>query len=314
MGIFDFLLHRKKDIPEKKKGQEAFPENVGNISKPAIAPFDMVELKPGVILPGFIADHWPEVESTELSSVAITAVPMEDIPPAASKFGGYPYLPINFHYPKDAGGSYMYPLAQINFSEIPALDRFPRSGYLQIYISAHDQMLGSDYPDLQSQKNFRIVFLEENEIVVCQTDFSFLDKIMDLETLPVQTSHRLSFVEKKDHMGMADVRTEMTLGLKVNRMIDKIIKKYPEEDENILYQKFCDTFSARGHKIGGYAGFTQTDPRFKNPPFDQYILLLQIDSDEEIMWGETGVAHFFIHPDDLAKKDFSKVMYTWDNA
>ncbi|MCG2612637.1 DUF1963 domain-containing protein [Terrimonas sp. NA20] len=314
MGVFDFLSNRKKDIPEKKKGQEALPENVIKTSKPAIAAFEMVELKPGVILPGFTVDHWPEIEGTGLPSVAITAVPLEEIPPAASKFGGYPYIPVGFPYPKDAGGSYMYPLAQINFSEVPPVDGFPRSGYLQIYISAYDQMLGSDYPDLQSQKNFRIFFLEENEIAVHQTDFSFLDDIMDSGTLPIQTSHRLSFTEKEDHMGMADVRVEMALGLKVSRMIDRIIKKYPDEDENILYQKFCNTFSGRGHKIGGYAGFTQTDPRFKNPPFDHYILLLQIDSDEEIMWGEMGVAHFFIHPDDLAKKDFSKVMYTWDNG
>jgi uncharacterized protein YwqG len=30
------------------------------------------------------------------------------------------------------------------------------------------------------------------------------------------------------------------------------------------------------------------------------------------MWGDMGVGNFFIHPDDLAKKDFSKIFYTWD--
>lgn len=32
----------------------------------------------------------------------------------------------------------------------------------------------------------------------------------------------------------------------------------------------------------------------------------------DIMWGDCGVANFFIHPDDLKNKDFSKVLYNWD--
>ncbi|MDN5490601.1 MAG: DUF1963 domain-containing protein, partial [Acinetobacter sp.] len=32
----------------------------------------------------------------------------------------------------------------------------------------------------------------------------------------------------------------------------------------------------------------------------------------EIMWGDSGVGNFFIHPDDLEKRDFSKVVYNWD--
>ncbi len=46
--------------------------------------------------------------------------------------------------------------------------------------------------------------------------------------------------------------------------------------------------------------------------FKDYILLLQIVTDDNIMRGDCGVANFFIHPQDLAKKDFSKVMYNWN--
>ena len=47
-------------------------------------------------------------------------------------------------------------------------------------------------------------------------------------------------------------------------------------------------------------------------------MLLQIDSDEdddrsfEIIWGDCGVANFFINSEALLKKDFSKVIYNWD--
>ncbi len=53
-----------------------------------------------------------------------------------------------------------------------------------------------------------------------------------------------------------------------------------------------------------------------NHKIQDYILLFQLDSDSEdgkdIMWGDAGVGNFFIHPDDLRKRDFSKVVYNWD--
>ena len=63
----------------------------------------------------------------------------------------------------------------------------------------------------------------------------------------------------------------------------------------------------------GYPNFTQDDPRGYNE-INEHILLLQIDSDDDndIMWGDCGIANFFIHPDDLAKQDFSQLVYNWD--
>ena len=38
-----------------------------------------------------------------------------------------------------------------------------------------------------------------------------------------------------------------------------------------------------------------------------------MDSDgEEVLWGDCGVANFFIKDEDLAKKDFSNILYSWD--
>lgn len=44
------------------------------------------------------------------------------------------------------------------------------------------------------------------------------------------------------------------------------------------------------------------------------ILLLQIDTDNSlnIMWGDSGVANFFIRKEDLLNLDFSNVIYNWD--
>ena len=45
------------------------------------------------------------------------------------------------------------------------------------------------------------------------------------------------------------------------------------------------------------------------------LLLFQLDSDEgmDLMWGDMGVGHFFIREADLAARDFSRVLYDWDN-
>ena len=81
--------------------------------------------------------------------------------------------------------------------------------------------------------------------------------------------------------------------------------------EEAIYEEVSETFNSWGNKIGGYADFTQEDIRYDGE--EDWILLLQIASQEEhIMWGDYGICNFFIHPDDLAKRDFSKVMYSWD--
>lgn len=83
------------------------------------------------------------------------------------------------------------------------------------------------------------------------------------------------------------------------------------EDEEDIYNELAE--NGFGHKIGGYASFTQHDPReyeYKK----HTVLLLQIDSDDDIgsMWGDVGIANFFITPENLRKKDFSNVLYNWD--
>nr|WP_281402006.1 DUF1963 domain-containing protein [Xanthomonas theicola] len=39
---------------------------------------------------------------------------------------------------------------------------------------------------------------------------------------------------------------------------------------------------------------------------------MQLDSDQAMMWGDSGIADFFIDPADLHRGDFSPVAYNWD--
>ena len=89
------------------------------------------------------------------------------------------------------------------------------------------------------------------------------------------------------------------------------------------FEKLVGKLSCDGHKLLGKPYFTQNDPRPYVKGYQRYdTLLFQIDSDGgyhkddkyhyEIIWGDCGVANFFINQKDLENCDFSKVLYNWD--
>jgi uncharacterized protein YwqG len=292
MGLFDFFL--KKNTPQ--------------VSVTPVNPLlEIVEVKPGVNIARAFANEWSAFEATRLEYVGIEAVPVESMKLEQSKLGHYPKIPVDFEYPKGTDGKYLYPLAQINFKDVPPLPGYPGSGLLQFYISVDDDVWGIDFDDSRSQKNFRVLYFEEHEVENHETDFSFLQETIASDNSPVHKPHSLSFSIKEEYIGVGDVRYENNAGKIVSRISDK----YPDIKED-LEDSLYDEFNPGGHKIGGYAYFTQSDPREYDDVLKDYIVLLQIDSDDEIMWGDSGVANFFIHPDDLTKKDFSKVLYNWD--
>ena len=85
-----------------------------------------------------------------------------------------------------------------------------------------------------------------------------------------------------------------------------------------ITEKVFDEIEENGHRMGGYPFFTQSDPREYDEESREYsTLLLQIDSeihDGEFvtLWGDCGVANFFIKPEDLKNCKFDDVVYNWD--
>jgi uncharacterized protein YwqG len=283
------------------------PENANENSNAELQKLlEKIEVVPGLYLPAAFVPYWPEIEKTKLPFIAIDAVPNDDLRLEASKFGYLPILPVDFEYPQDAEGKFMYPLAQINCNELPALSGYPTTGFLQFYIAAEDDVYGLDFDDQQSQTHFRVLYFENNEVATHKTDLSFLQEVLLSDMIPIHRPHGLIFNLKEEYIGLGDVHGE-----KFN--FPELNEKYPSFADE-LDEAIYETFKSEGHKIGGYAYFTQNDPRFYNKKLKEYILLLQIDTDDHILWGDAGVGNFFIHPDDLAKKDFSKVLYNWDCA
>lgn len=119
--------------------------------------------------------------------------------------------------------------------------------------------------------------------------------------------HQLSFQIKDEYIGLDDYHGYRLL----DPITAEIVKKYPAI-ENKLTDTLYDRFQNTGHKLGGYAYFTQADPREYKAEWRDRILLFQLDSDNDIMWGDVGVGNFFIRPDDLASLNFTNIIYNWD--
>lgn len=288
MGIFSFLSGKNKN----SNGSDDVLENI--------------EVDNGVVLPKAFAAYWEQIKKTGLEYIEIKASPANDIIATESSFGAVPFIPLGFNYPVDKDGKRMIPLAQLNFSEIPYLKNYPEKGLLQFYISDND-CYGLDFDNQYNPDSFRIIYIENPEQLQEEKDIDFAKQLAQSENTPVFKPHRLSFCKKMDYVGLNDYRSSLH-----GFSVDDWVSQYNGHNKSKLEDLSYELFATSGHRIGGYAYFTQTDPREHMEMTRDTVLLFQMDSDNEIMWGDVGVGNFFIKPQDLAAKDFSKVLYNWD--
>ena len=79
-------------------------------------------------------------------------------------------------------------------------------------------------------------------------------------------------------------------------------------DDEEIEEIYWDELTGEYHKMGGYAFFTQSDPR----AYDVLLLQFAMDDEADIMFGDAGVANFFIKEEDLRNHNFRDVLYNWD--
>ena len=187
--------------------------------------------------------------------------------------------------------------AQLNFEEIPKIKNFPEIGILQLFLS------GTDWYDEES----KIIYHNKSEIrEEFINDFSFIEKD-DYEEMPIQTVHKLSFEKSIENGGLEDCQFDFQFGdLDWLEFLEKLSEKEEKEFDNY--------FETGGHKLGGYAEFTQSDPRdYRGSERNKNdIHLLQIDSEGDIIFGDVGLGHIFISLENLENKEFDKAYFTWD--
>ena len=247
-----------------------------------------------------------------------------------SKFGGVPYLPKDVEAPKNKKNEQLTLLAKINIEELPKNNIYPmEEGILQFWI-LNDDVLGLDY-DTHLGDGFKVVYYKEIDKSV--TEEEVLEKYKPYKDedsyFPIEGEFSLSFKLTDGYFSDSNddfreiVDKEMKKFHIENKEKYKEILKVYDDKEYLSYWDIWDILEEdkeigkklfeSGHKIGGFPNFTQSDIREIG---DYEILLLQIDSEgtekNEIMWGDCGIANFFIREKDLKELNFEKVIYNWD--
>ncbi len=231
----------------------------------------------------------------------------------SSKLGGLPYWDGSRAYPVSANGDKLVLLSQINLSDLPEDSPFPKSGLLQFFIAA-DEMLGL------SDGGYSVIYHKNIDYTVSEDDvrksgIPTCDGEMSEEVyFPIENEVSLSVESCFDSINTTDFRFDELFRRAVLFICNEDIGMndcydyLDNEEQNYL----DDELRGDGHKMLGYGYFTQWDPREdeENKRFD--TTLLQIDSDEDVMWGDCGVGNFFISREDLEKENFTDVLFNWD--
>ncbi len=255
-------------------------------------------------------------EKTKIKSYHITPTEITDGDIFMSKFGGLGYWDNSTEYPKDDKGNQLVLLAQINFDR----DKFgnpnlPSSGLLQFYVLP-DELYGAEFDASMNKKTYKVVFHEKVNYDVKKEDLINIKTNLTLdeenECFPFNKEFKIAFEETYDYINSQNANFRDVFNDIVKEEFNIDVSNTP------LYKVFGDgvmdylneKLMASGSKLLGYPYFTQYDPRENNRYEDYKILLFQMDSDAEvdIMWGDFGVANFFIKE----YKNFNDVLYTWD--
>lgn len=240
---------------------------------------------------------------------------------ADSKFGGIPYIAKDSDVPKDSNDTQLALLAQINCTELPENVLYPKEGLIQFWISRNDNF------GLNNKEDYRVIYIKKIENDITNDDvlnkYNLLNENNDEEYSPFNkenTSFALKFEKGISTITSNDFQFE-------NLVLQTVRELFPDEDVKDLYndldQEVFNTlfkaFTGVNHAIGAYPTFTQWDPRNPDEPNAYDITLLQVDSQWEsdpnssqIMWGDCGIANFFINKEKLENLEFEDVLFNWD--
>lgn len=238
-----------------------------------------------------------------------------------SKFGGIPYIANDSNIPIDSNGTQLALLTQINCGELPENNLYPKDGLLQFWISRNDNF------GLNNKEDYRVKYIKDIDTNVTNEDvlnkYNLLNEDNSEEHSPFNkknTSFALKFEKGISSITSNDFQFE-------ELALQTVQELFPDEDIEDLYddleREAFDTlfkaFDGVNHAIGAYPTFTQWDPRNPDEPNAYGVTLLQVESQwnndsdgAEIMWGDSGVANFFINKEKLEKLDFEDVLFNWD--
>lgn len=233
-----------------------------------------------------------------------------------SKFGGLPYLPSNESLPLDKEGKPMRLLAQINCKDLAGLEEYPQEGMLQFYLTTNprwDESVVKFYETVDEAVTVEIVAERIN------------GNYKNGDCFPVEGECGLEFTLSEESMSRDDNRLMAMFCQYFTKLSGTWISVPDDGGEEVyeLFEGYCDDSYAGGHKVGGYNSAAQLPDYYPYRESDAFIdvkadespvLLFQMDSESKknIMWGDLGVARFFIKRSDLKARKFENAYLVWD--
>lgn len=255
-----------------------------------------------------------EIKKLEKNSISIYTQKKEDdlINIGDSKIGGLPDLPKNIKIPKWKNKSLSF-IAQFNLNEISKYDLdnlLPKSGFLYFFYNQEQETWGFDPKDKNS---FKVLYYDvpiKNLVRIKKPDDlgviyqSCILSYKNIKNIPPYESEYINSIK------LNDLESDDYFNLETKINGEGIIHKlfgYPNQIQGDM-QYECPLVT-KGLYLGDTSGYN--DPRVQEyeKDYDKWLLLLQIDSDENagMMWGDVGRIYFWIKKEDLLNKTFENV-------
>ena len=266
-----------------------------------LVPISQLEARTGVTLIGWLAEQAQDFSAAHtegtseedmdqadpaplsLPGLRVSLTPGTNLPLTTSKVGGLPYLLPGQQPPTAPDGTQMAFLAQIRCEEASATPVLPERGLLQFW-HAMDILCG-----LEREGGGAVTYHPDVDETVTAADVAdrYTVDPTDLEdNSPLETSW--------DRERQGYVPTEASMSF------------VPGDDGSVPDFPY--------HRVGGRSVFTQWDPRLESESEADYtVQLLQLDSDSPtLMWGDSGVGHFYVTEEQARNRDYSRPLYHWD--
>ena len=233
-------------------------------------------------------------------------------------FYGYPRY-VDGDIPTDSSGKQLRFMAQVNCRDLVSLPDYPHTGLLQFWVQSDKYVT---FLDSKDPKAYQVIYIKNpanNNIKNVEIDEEIYNR--DSADFPMMygkshdiRSNVLFDIVKEDTspnysdynmmLKLVDVEYENIVGTPIPQDIKNQIKDVMYDDKRFK--------GSWGNRVGGYPSFTQNGPAYR----DDGVLLLQLDScsvgDVDINWGDSGIASWFIKPDDLKLGLFNNVAFYWD--
>lgn len=242
-----------------------------------------------------------KVPSVRLSPVGTGAETDNDMKNRTkTKLGGNPYWPKDDKFPTYMGDPMMM-LAQLNLSELPKLPGFPTSGLLQFFCGTWDDSDRKDIVEVVYHENL----LPESELLV-----DIPESPLSKEDPPIERMYLVNTSKEEVPMSSTDEKFSEVIMPIYNKLFGENIDDIWDVNKATrdILMGMVDADNSAGTRFGGNPYFIQQDYRDD----DDEVMLLQLDSEAGMMWGDCGIASFFISKANLASKKFKgNVKFTW---